>query len=264
MEAFMNSALARIKEKIHRNELVVGTAVSLNDPVITEILGSCGFDFLWIEGEHSKLDRGDIDLHIMAAEKQDVASFVRVAWNDPVLAKPMLDIGASAIIFPFIKTKDEAELAVKSCKYPPRGIRGFGPIRPVKYGLVDTQEYLKSDLKEPWVILQIEHVDAVNNLDKILKVDGVDSVVVGPMDLSASIGLLGQTSHTEVLKLIDRVAEKCLEAGIPFGASIGFNEKNVSAWISRGASWLALDGDTDFLLGGGINCYKKTIELFRK
>jgi len=260
----MKSQLSRIKEKISTGELVVGTGISLNDPVVSEILGICGFDFLWIEGEHSKLDRGDIDLHIMAADKSGVAPFVRVAWNDPVLAKPMLDIGAAAIIFPFIKTKDEAELAVKSCRYPPRGIRGFGPSRAIKYGLMDTEEYLKATEKEPWVILQIEHIDAVNNLEKILEVDGIDSVVVGPMDLSSSIGLLGQTNHPEVLKLMDRIATKCLEARIPFGASIGFNEKNVSDWIGRGASWLALDGDTDFLLGGGINCYKKTIELFKK
>lgn len=260
----MNSQLLRIRGKISRGELVVGTAISLNDPVVSEILGSCGFDFLWIEGEHSKLDKGDIDLHIMAAGKHDVAPFVRVAWNDPVLAKPMLDIGAAAIIFPFIKTEDEAELAVKSCRYPPRGIRGFGPTRAIKYGLVDNEEYLKFSEKEPWIILQIEHVDAVNNLEKILKVDGVDSIVVGPMDLSASIGLLGQTNHPEVLKLIDRIAVKCLEAKIPFGASIGFNEKNITDWIKRGVSWLSLDGESDYLLGGGINCYRKTMELFAK
>ena len=260
----MANNLIKIKEKISKGELVIGTSISLADPIVSEILCGCGFDFIWIEGEHSALDRRDIDLHIMAVSKSGIAPFVRVAWNDPVIAKPVLDMGPAAIIFPFVKTVEEAKLAVSSCKYPPVGIRGFGPIRANAYSMMDNDEYLKLSENEPWVIIHIEHVDAVNNLDKILKVEGIDSILIGPNDLSGSIGLLGQTRHPEVIKLLDRIASKCNEAKIPFGPSIGFNEKNITDWINRGVSWIALDDDITYLVSGGLNCYKNALELFKK
>lgn len=260
----MTNNLEKIKGKISRGELVIGTSVSLADPIVSEILSTCGFDFIWIEGEHSTLDKRDTDLHIMAVLKSGIAPFVRVAWNDPVLAKPVLDMGPAAIIFPFIKTAEEAKLAVASCKYPPVGIRGFGPIRANEYSLMDNDKYLKLSKKEPWVIIHIEHIDAVNNLDKILKVEGIDSISIGPNDLSGSIGLLGQTRHPEIIKLLDRIAFKCNEVKIPFGPSIGFNEKNITDWINRGVSWIALDDDFTYLVSGGLNCYKGALELFKK
>jgi 2-keto-3-deoxy-L-rhamnonate aldolase RhmA len=264
MEDVISNNLIKIKDKISRGELVIGTSVQLADPVISEMLGGCGFDFIWIEGEHSTLDKRGIDMHIMAVSKSGIAPFVRVAWNDPVIVKPVLDMGPAAIIFPFIKTPEEAKLAVSSCKYPPKGIRGFGPIRANEYSMMDNEKYLKLSEKEPWIILQVEHVDAVNNLEKILKVEGIDSILVGPNDLSGSIGLLGQTRHPEVIKLLDRIAVECNKAKIPFGVSTGFNEKNITDWINRGISWIAVDGDSDYLVSGAINCLKNTSKLFQE
>lgn len=260
----MANNLLKVKEKISRGELVIGTVISLSDPIVSEILCRCGFDFIWIDGEHSAMDNGDINLHIMAVGRSGIAPFVRIAWNDPVIAKPILDMGPAAIIFPYIRTAEEAELAVKSCKYPPRGIRGFGPNRANDYSLMDNEEYLSLSEKEPWIIIQIEHIDAVNNLEKILKVEGIDSILVGPNDLSGSIGQLGKTRHPEVLKLLDRIAVECNKAKVPFGAGIGFNEDNFSDWIRRGASWLGINNDSSYLVSGGTNCYKNAKELFKK
>lgn len=260
----MANNLIKVKEKISKGELVIGTSVSLADPIVSEILCGCGFDFIWIEGEHSTLDKRDIDMHIMAVSKSGIAPFVRVAWNDPVIVKPVLDMGPAAVIFPFVKTSEEAKLAVSSCKYPPRGIRGFGPIRANEYSIMDNEKYLKLSEKEPWVIVQIEHVDAVNNLEQILKVEGIDSILVGPNDLSGSVGLLGQTRHPEVKKLLDNIAKECNKAKIPFGAAMGFNIENITDWINRGISWIALDDDFSYLVSGGINCYKSAVELFKK
>ena len=151
-----------------------------------------------------------------------------------------------------------------SCKYPPLGIRGFGPLKANNYSAMDSEQYLEMSKKEPWVILQIEHIDGVDNLKEIIKVEGVDSVVVGPNDLSGSLGLLGQTRHPEVLKQLDRIADTCNEAGFPFGASIGWNEEDVSDWIRRGVSWISVGGDVSYLVSGGKNTLEKTKNLIEK
>ena len=112
--------------------------------------------------------------------------------------------------------------------------------------------------------MQIEHIDAVNNLKGILEVEGVDSILVGPNDLSGSIGLLGQTRHPEVLKLLDKIAEECNKAKIPFGSAIGFNKENVSDWINRGVNWLALDDDFTYLVSGAKKCIENTLNLLKE
>jgi len=260
----MSNNLSKVRKKISRGELVLGTSVSLADPKVSEILCKCSFDIIWIEAEHSPLDKKDIDLHIMTVRKSGLAPFVRIAWNDPVIVKPILDMGPAAVIFPFIKTAEETKLAVESCRYPPKGIRGFGPWRANEYSTIDDKEYLKLSEREPWVVIQVEHIDAVNNLKEILKVDGVDSILVGPNDLSGSVGLLGQTRNPEVIKLLDKIANDCNEAGVPFGASIGFNKDNFSDWVNRGTNWIVLDDDFTFLLEGGISCYKEAMEISDK
>jgi len=126
---------------------------------------------------------------------------------------------------------------------------------------MEGNQYLEMSKKEPWVILQIEHIDGVNNLSEMIKIEGVDSVVVGPNDLSGSIGLLGQTRHPEVLKLLDKIAETCNTAGFPFGASIGWNDENIRDWIKRKVKWLCVDSDISYLVNGGRNTYNKIREL---
>jgi len=242
-----------ISEKISKGEIPIGTVISLCDPEVSEIICSCGFDFIWIDAEHALLDKKAIDMHIMAVRASGAAPFVRVAWNDPVLVKPILDMGPAAIIFPFIKTADDARLAVSSCKYPPEGIRGFGPRRANNFSSMEINEYLKKSKSEPWVILQIEHIDGVKNLKEILEVNGVDCIVIGPNDLSGSIGLLGQTEHEEVIKLLNNISEICIESNTIFFPSIGFkNKKCLEDWIKRGANMLCLDWDVGLLRTGGL------------
>lgn len=131
------------------------------------------------------------------------------------------------------------------------------------YGTMDTEQYLELASSEPWVILQIEHFDGIRDLEKIINVDGVDSVTIGPNDLSGSIGKLGQTRHPEMLKLMDEYAATCRNAGFPFGTSIGFDQKNVTDWIRRGVNWICVDSDASFILNGGINTLNNTNEIIR-
>lgn len=259
----MNNNLSRIKQKISSGKLVKGTHMIIGEPIISEILCNCGFDLIWLDGEHGAMDKKDLNLLIMTILGKGVAPFVRVPWNDPVLVKPILEMGPAAIIFPFIKTVEEAKKAVASCKYPPKGVRGFGPHRAIDYGAMDVKEYLKLSENYPWVILQIEHIDGVNNLEDIIKVEGVDSIVVGPNDLSGSIGLLGQTNHADVKKLLNRISEICNKHSFPFGISMGMNKNDVVEWIKRGASWIVLEKDASFVFKGGkdlINTVKKLLK----
>jgi len=255
--------LDKIKEKIKEKELVIGTVLISNNNCVAELMGKVGFDFVWIDGEHAPLDKKEILYHIMAAQGAGSAAFVRVAWNDPVLVKPILEMGVDGIIFPYIRNVKDAEKAVSSCLYPPRGIRGSGPIRAIAYGVDDESEYIKKSSSLVWKILQIEHIDAVNNLDEILNVEGVDAIMVGPMDLSGSIGLLGQIDHPEVKKLFDKIAKKAKEHNIPFGAAAGYNLKTINEWVTRGINWIAVCDDYSLVIKSAKDILKDIGEILK-
>lgn len=256
------NAIKNIKEKIKKKIPIIGTLVSINDSSITELLCDIGFDFIWIDMEHTPIVKKDVHFHIMAAKGTGAATFVRVAWNDPILVKPILEMGPSGIIFPFIRTASEARKAVSSCLYPPKGIRGFGPRRSIKYGITDIKKYIERADTEIWKIMQIEHIDAVNNLEEILNVEGVDAVMVGPNDLAASIGYLGQNDHPEVKKVMNIAAKKIVKYGKPFGVSIGYNPTTIKEWIERGVNYIEVGCDIAFLLQAGTQVLKKTKKIF--
>lgn len=243
-----SSHLERVTTKIGRGELALGTVISGTDPVATELLATCGYDFLWIDMEHSPNSLRDVSLHIMAARGQGVAPFVRVPWNDPVLIKPVLEMGPAALVVPFVNTAQEAARAVAACRYPPAGTRGFGPQRADGYGSVALTDYLSRAESEPWVVLQIEHVEAVRNLEEICAVPGVGSLLVGPFDLSASVGRPGDINHPDVAAQLEAIGRVARAHGTPLGAfALSSDEQSVVRWIGRGASWLALDTDQALL-----------------
>ncbi len=258
-------ALTKIKNKIKEGEIVIGSHVTFNESCITEIFGDIGFDFVWIDKEHSPLDRQETLLHIMAARSAGTAAFVRIPWNDPVLAKPILEMGPQGIVFPFIKTAEEAETAVKSCTYPPAGIRGYGPRRADKYGLVDNREYIRNACSSVWKIIQIEHIEGVRNLGKILDVTGIDAIVVGPNDLSASMGLIGQTNHKKVKEAMDEIAKNVTDSGIPLGVSMGYESWDVvEEWLERGVNWIGIGIDFGFVVKTGLEVLNGTKKIARE
>lgn len=255
--------LERIKSKLKAGEPVIGTCVSLTDSCITELLGFAGYDFIWIDMEHTGNDKKDVLQHIIAAKAAGTASFVRIPWNDPVLAKPILEMGPDGIIIPYIRTVEEAKLAVRSCLYPPKGKRGFGPMRAVQYGVEDAAKYIEESGDRLFKIIQIEHVDVVNCMEEIIKIEGIDAMIVGPMDLSGSIGKLGKTRDKEVLKLMDRIGEVSSKSTIPLGIAIGYNPVDVKEWIDRGARIISINSDYNFLMTAGKETLKQTKKLFR-
>ena len=253
--------LDRIKKKIEEKKPVIGTHVRWTDSSVAEILAISGYDYIWIDGEHGAMSIETINNHLRAIQPYGTAAFVRVPWNDPVLVKPYLEMGVDGIIFPWILTKEDAEKAVASCCYPPVGIRGFGPGRGNLYGFMNIDEYLE-EAKQIWKIIQIEHITAVENLDEILSVKGIDAVIVGMQDLSGSMGILTKIKQPELKAQCDFIGEKCKAAGIPFGVSMFYDEEIVADWFRRGASLMTSGGDQDFICGGARANLKDVNALF--
>ena len=257
----INQRLNALKDRIAAGETLVGTGVFLTDPVISEQLGNLGFDFVWIDGEHTVFSNEQIRNHIMAAELAGMATFVRVPDHDPATVKPLLEVAPDAVIFPMVNTAEEARQVVAACLYPPKGVRGYGPLRAHRFGTVPNGEYVADVAGCFWRIMQIEHALAVENLEEILHVEGVDSIVVGPNDLSASIGHLGEYRHPDVMALMDRIGETCRRCGVPFGVSLGYDEQNIRDWVRRGASWIEVGADWGYLQMGAQKNLEDTRRL---
>jgi len=237
----------KVRDKLSRSELVTGAGVSLKDGMISEIFANAGFDFLWIDMEHSSLTLEACDAHVSALRGTDTAAWIRVPSSDPMAIKPILDLNPAGVIVPQIGSVADARRAVAACRYPPHGIRGFGPRRGIRYGLLDTETYLERSREEPLVILQIEHINAVNEIEAILDTPGIGSLCFGPNDLSGSMGLMGQTTHPRVLEAVDHVIAACRRRKVYCGTSIGYSPDLVRRWIARGIHWIQTSSDWSIL-----------------
>lgn len=230
------------REKLQGPGPVLGTCISFSDPTVTEALATV-LDFVWIDSEHGPMSLETVQGHVVATKGSQVAPLVRVAWNDPVLIKPVLDLGAAGVIVPLIRTADDARQAVAACRYPPEGIRGFGPRRPARFGHWRGSDYVAAANREVIVCVQIEHVDAVRNIDEIVRVPGLTTVVIGPNDLSGSLGHMTEVDHPDVQAAIDRVIAACARVGLPLGIAIGGDPASLARWIERGVKWISVAAD---------------------
>jgi 2-keto-3-deoxy-L-rhamnonate aldolase RhmA len=230
------------RQKLRGKDPCLGTCVTFSDPTVTEALTTV-LDFVWIDAEHGPLSLQAVQGHVMATRGTQTTPIVRVTWNDPVLIKPVLDLGAAGIIVPLIRTADDARRAVAACRYPPAGIRGYGPRRPAKYGTAGGPDYCRTANESVIIIVQIEHVDAVRNLDEILRVEGLTTLVIGSQDLAASLGHTAEPRHPEVLQAIDTVIERSRAAGMPVGMALGDAPEIYCQWHAKGVQWFAVGAD---------------------
>ena len=250
--------LERLKKKIESDQIALGTFVTLQDPAVSEMIAWSGFDFLWIDGEHAALTSQEILGHIRTAQGAGTAVFVRVPWNDPVLIKPVLDMGPDGVIIPFIRNAEEARQAVAACKYPPEGVRGYNPVRAAAYGLISPSEYISSASSRIWCIPQVELKECVDDIESVLAVEGIDALLAGPMDLSGSIGKLGQLNDPEVKSLYDRIGQAVSAAGVPLATAVGIEDPAADDWVRRGVKLLSVGSDFGFL----THQLKKTVDLY--
>jgi len=233
------------KANLARHQLLVGTIITLPTPAIAEIYGLSGFDWLFVDLEHSAMSIADAQAILQAAAPQ-TPCVIRVPAIEDVWFKKTLDIGAAGIIVPNVRTTQEAERAVQLCKYPPAGTRSVGIARAQGYG-DRFQEYLESANDAIAVIIQIEHIDAVQHIEDIVRVPGIDGLFVGPYDLAASMGKMGRPADPEVQDTILRVKRAAETVKRPLGIFAPTAEA-VQPYIQAGYTLVAVGIDT-LLLG---------------
>ena len=224
----------------------VGMWVCSGSPVIAEIAAGSGVDWLLIDMEHAANSLESILHQLQAVARYPVVPVVRVPWNDAVIIKQVLDLGAQSIIVPMVSSADEAAAAVAATRYPPLGIRGVGSAlsRSARWNRVDG--YLQDAAAHVSLTVQIETAAGVEHAAEIAAVDGVDAVFVGPSDLAASLGLLGQQAHPEVLDAVARTFAAVKAAGKAVGVN-AFDPAGADAYIAQGADFVAVGADVAML-----------------
>ncbi len=242
-----------IKRKLKEGKPSIGTWIGIGHPDIPEILGNLGLDWFVFDAEHGPHSIEKVQQLIQATGTSPTLPLMRVPWNDMVLIKRALDIGTYGLIIPWVNSKEEAENAVKYCRYPKSGgLRGTGPRRASNYGL--DQEYFDVVDEEILIGVQIETEKALKNLEDILSVDGINVAYVGPMDLSMSMGVFQQFSHPKFTKALDTVLEKSRAAGVAPGIHCTID--NISNYIEQGFQFNSLASDTSLFLYGAIQAIK--------
>ena len=201
-----------LKHKLLSGEKTIGSWLTMPSLAISELMAKVGFDWLTIDLEHSSLSIEQAGEMIRIIDLAGVTPLVRLTSNDGNQIKRVMDSGAHGIIVPMVKTKGDAEQAVSSVYYPPKGIRGVGLARAQDYG-ISFHEYRDWLEENAIIIVQIEHVDAVNNLEDILSVDGVDGYIIGPYDLSASLGVSGEFDHSSMIEAMNEIYRVAAKLG---------------------------------------------------
>ena len=208
-----------LKQKLQSGQLVLGSGLSAFVSHVATLTCQTGIDFLWIDTEHSPLGAESLDAIPVLVRNQGVAPMIRVAWNDPHLIKKAYDVGAVAVMVPQVNTAEEAARAVEYAHYPPLGQRGISPHWPLIAG-EDWGNVIRTANDETVLILQIESVQAYENLDAIAAVPGIDVLLVGPMDLSASLGLITQTGSSAVQEIMQEIPRRLQGSGIVVGTTL--------------------------------------------
>lgn len=229
------------KAALKRGELQIGLWSSLCSPIVSEIIGQSGFDWILVDTEHSPNEPPDVLAQLQALKGGTATPIVRPAWNDPVLLKRLLDIGVQAVLVPFVQNAEEARKAVAACRYPPAGIRGITTSgRGSLYGRVP--DYLKRADGEICVLVQVETGEALSRIEEIAAVDGVHGVFIGPADLSASLGHIGNPGHPEVQAAIQDAVKRLTAIGKPAGI-LTPSEPDARRYIEWGYRFVAVGSD---------------------
>lgn len=236
----------RLKSALRAGRPQLGVWNTIGGNTVPELLAGAGFDWVLIDCEHAAIETIDVLPALQAiGQYPEVSAVVRPAANDPVLIKRLLDMGAQTLLVPFVESEAEARAAVSAMRYGPRGVRGMaGVTRATRYGAVD--DYFRRAEQELCLVVQVESVLGLKNLEAIAAVDGVDAVFIGPADLSASMGLPGQTGHPEVAAAIDGALDRLAAAGARAGI-MALEHEAARAHLRRGVTLVAAAVDLDLL-----------------
>ncbi|MFN3985134.1 MAG: aldolase/citrate lyase family protein [Rhodocyclaceae bacterium] len=241
----MDLPINRFKHAIQSGQAQIGLWSHLCSNIGIEILADCGFDWLLLDMEHSPNELPDILAQLQAMRGGTASAIVRPPWNDMVTLKRLLDVGVQSFLIPYVQNAEEARQAVAYTRYPPHGLRGYaGAPRASGYGRI--KDYAHRCADELCVLVQVETLEGLGNLEAIAAVDGIDGVFIGPGDLSAAMGHLGNPKHSEVLAAIDDAIARLRAVGKPAGILTG-DEQLARHYLDIGCAFVAVGADQNVL-----------------
>ncbi len=235
----------RFKSLIASGQPAIGSWIGFADPYSVELMADLGFDWLLIDTEHFPLDRQDLRTILVSMRGSSTAPVVRLPSNAQDHFQTALDLGAQGVVVPMISSRAEAALAVRFCRYPPVGARGFSPTRASRY-FQDLESYAREANGQISLIVQIETPQAVENIDEILTTPDIDGIFIGPGDLASFMNLATQTKHSEVEAVIDRLIHCAREHSMPFGLPT-WTPSECLRYVNRGARLLTIGSDLSFM-----------------
>lgn len=235
-----------LKERLFKGECVFGTWLNLGSHMTAEVISTAGFDWVVIDMEHGAGDYSNLVCQLQALKGSPTVPLVRVSANDPAIIKRTLDIGAQGIIIPLVSSVEEAKMAVRAMKYPPHGVRGVARnTRAAGFGN-NFKDYFDSANENILTIVQIETRQAVENVLEIAKVDGIDIIFIGPLDLTTSLGVQSQIDHPRTLESLDKIEKAAWENGKIMGILLGDSEQALK-FKSRGYRFIGVSSDMGLL-----------------
>ncbi len=243
----MSAPINQFKMALNKDPALIGLWLGLANSYTAELIASAGFDWLLIDGEHAPNDQQEMLTQLQALAGFDVTPIIRPVWPDSVRIKQILDLGAQTILAPMIETGEQAAQVVAATRYPPAGIRGVGSALARASQFNRTPNYLQTANGQICVLIQIETPKGVDNLKDILNVDGVDGVFIGPADLSASMGHIGNPTHPEVQKVIEDAITLIKASGKAAGILMA-DKTLAQRYIDLGAKFVAVGSDTGLLM----------------
>jgi 2-keto-3-deoxy-L-rhamnonate aldolase RhmA len=236
-----------IKQDLAKGSVVLGAGVTMNTPLVAELLAVAGADFLFMDLEHGAINLETAHLMVAAMQGKRALCFARVASQEAWQLKQALDLGVHGVVVPFVNTAAEAERVVRACRYPPAGIRGLScQFAAARWG-ISVPEYFRLANQEIMVAVQIETPESVDHIEEILAVSGIDMVFVGPADLSATCGFPLNSAHPEVESRIARVGDAARRAGVALG-TVARTPEDVRHRVDQGFGFLVVAADTGLLL----------------
>jgi 4-hydroxy-2-oxoheptanedioate aldolase len=241
----MDFPVNQLKRNLRAGQVQTGCWVSLASAASAEICASAGFDWVLIDMEHAPNELPNLHQQLHAAAAYQSSVLVRAPWNDTVMIKRLLDLGVQSLLLPYVQSEDEARRAVAAVRYPPQGVRGVSAnSRANRFGRVP--DYFARAHDETLLMLQVETRAAIAQIEKTAALDGVDGLFIGPQDLAADLGHLGNPGHAEVQAAIGEAIARIRRTGKVAGL-LNFNEADAKRWIDKGAQFVAVTSD-QFLL----------------
>jgi 2-keto-3-deoxy-L-rhamnonate aldolase RhmA len=234
------------RREIQSGRALFGPCISFLDSRVIDCLAD-SVDFFWIDMEHTGMTVETVSAHLVSARAHEVPAIVRVVGSGSHFIKPVLDTGAEGIIVPQVRSAEEVRQIVSDCRYPPQGRRGFGPLVPSNYGRDVSVEFIRRTNRQLYVCAQVENLEALSEIDDIVAVRGLDAIVLGPADLSASLGYPLQTRHPKVMAAMQTIISKARAAGLQVGAGLPDDPEMIAEMIQRGVQWMHTGGDGGYM-----------------